>query len=285
MTPDDRRAQGADPRLGPDASPSWSRPPGRRRRRFRGTDKRGGANGARHPPRAAEGLGGQRPGRARHGARDPGADPAGVQRSRSRREEGLARRPHRARRRAPPSSRRPRTPAATSPCPFAPGRTDATQEQTDVESFAVLEPSADGFRNYLRAGRRAAGRELLLRPGATCSPDRPGDDRAGRRPAGAGRQRRAVRRSACFTDRPGALTNDFFVNLLDAEHGSGRRPRPPRRLRGSRSRDGRAALDGHRASTSSSARTPSCGPRRGLRVRRRAARSSCATSSPPGSRS
>jgi catalase-peroxidase len=100
--------------------------------------------------------------------------------------------------------------------PFAPGRTDATQEQTDVESFAVLEPKADGFRNYLQPGSKLAPETLLV-------------DRAymlnltakemtvlvgGLRVLGAnsGGSPHGV-----FTDRPGALTNDFFVKLLDID--------------------------------------------------------------------
>ena len=75
--------------------------------------------------------------------------------------------------------------------PFAPGRTDASQEQTDVESFAVLEPKADGFRNYLRAGREAVAGDPAAGPGVHADPDRARDDGAGRRPAGARRQRRA----------------------------------------------------------------------------------------------
>jgi catalase-peroxidase len=98
--------------------------------------------------------------------------------------------------------------------PFAPGRTDASQEQTDVESFALLEPRADGFRNYLRAEEKAPAERLL-------------EDRAymltltapemtvligGMRALGTnfGQTKHGV-----FTDRPETLTNDFFVNMLD----------------------------------------------------------------------
>ncbi len=98
--------------------------------------------------------------------------------------------------------------------PFAPGRTDASQEQTDLESFAVLEPKADGFRNYLRAGEKLPPETLLL-------------DRAnlltltvpeltvligGMRSLNATFQRSG---HGVFTDRPEMLTNDFFANLLD----------------------------------------------------------------------
>jgi catalase-peroxidase len=98
--------------------------------------------------------------------------------------------------------------------PFTPGRTDAGPEHTDVDSFAVLEPRADGFRNYVRPGEKLAPETLLL-------------DRAnlltltaaemtvlvgGMRALGANH---GGTEHGVFTDRPGALTNDFFVNLLD----------------------------------------------------------------------
>ena len=98
--------------------------------------------------------------------------------------------------------------------PFTPGRTDATQEQTDVESFAVLEPTADGFRNYLRANHRKSAEELLVdRAGmlALTTPEMTvlvGGMRVLN--ANVGRSEFGI-----FTRRPGTLTNDFFVNLLD----------------------------------------------------------------------
>jgi catalase-peroxidase len=98
--------------------------------------------------------------------------------------------------------------------PFAPGRTDASQEQTDVDSFAVLEPTADGFRNYMRAGdplspeTRLLDRANLLKLTAPEMTVLVGGMRALN--ANFGQSRHGV-----FTDRPETLTNDFFVNLLD----------------------------------------------------------------------
>ncbi|MFE9654365.1 catalase/peroxidase HPI [Micromonospora sp. NPDC006431] len=98
--------------------------------------------------------------------------------------------------------------------PFRPGRTDASQEQTDVASFAVLEPRADGFRNYLRAGQKLPPETLLLDRANLLTLTAPemtvllGGMRALQ--ANTGNARHGV-----FTDRPEALTNDFFVNLLD----------------------------------------------------------------------
>ena len=100
--------------------------------------------------------------------------------------------------------------------PFVPGRTDASREQTDVESFAVLEPMADGFRNYVGNGHRLPAEHLLIERAYTLSLSAPemtvllGGMRvlnANSRQSGFG----------LFTDRPGTLTNDFFVNLLDMD--------------------------------------------------------------------
>ena len=98
--------------------------------------------------------------------------------------------------------------------PFAPGRTDASQEWTDVESFAVLEPTADGFRNYLQAGHQESAEELLVERAymLTLTPPEMTVLVGGLRVlnANTGQSEHGV-----FTNRPGALTNDFFVNLLD----------------------------------------------------------------------
>jgi catalase-peroxidase len=98
--------------------------------------------------------------------------------------------------------------------PFAPGRTDASQEQTDVESFAVLEPRADGFRNYLRAGEKLAPETLLLDRANMLTLTAPEMTVlvGGMRALGANAGDTAL---GVFTDRPGTLTNDWFVNLLD----------------------------------------------------------------------
>lgn len=96
--------------------------------------------------------------------------------------------------------------------PFTPGRTDATQEQTDVESFAVLEPTADGFRNYLSSSDEVAAETRLLDKAfmLTLTPPEMTVLVGGMRALAAGDGKLGV-----FTNRPGTLTNDFFVNLLD----------------------------------------------------------------------
>ena len=146
-----RGAQADDPRLGRVDSTAGRHGMGGggvvpRHRHARRRERRS------HPPRPAEGLGGQRAGRARARARDARANPARVQRRAVRSKKvsladlivlgGCA-----AVEQAAKDAGRDVT------VPFAPGRTDATQEQTDVESFAVLEPRLDGFRNYARARR------------------------------------------------------------------------------------------------------------------------------------
>ena len=98
--------------------------------------------------------------------------------------------------------------------PFAPGRADASQEQTDVTSFAALEPAADGFRNYFRGGQALSPAELLVERANLLRLTVPemtvlvGGLRALN--ANTGQATHGV-----FTSRPGTLTNDFFVNLLD----------------------------------------------------------------------
>ena len=98
--------------------------------------------------------------------------------------------------------------------PFSPGRTDATQEQTDVASFAVLEPVADGFRNYARRDVQAASAELLLDRANLLTLSAPEMTVliGGLRVLGANVGGAA---HGVFTTRPGVLTNDFFTHLLD----------------------------------------------------------------------
>lgn len=98
--------------------------------------------------------------------------------------------------------------------PFAPGRTDASQEQTDVESFEVLEPKADGFRNYLQPGAGVPAEHLLLDKAFMLKLSAPelAVLLGGLRVLGANAHES---KHGVLTDRPGTLSNDFFVNLLD----------------------------------------------------------------------
>jgi catalase-peroxidase len=98
--------------------------------------------------------------------------------------------------------------------PFAPGRTDASQDQTDVESFAVIEPRADGFRNYLGKGIRLPAEYLLLDKANLLTLSAPEMTVlvGGLRVLGANYQQSPL---GVFTETPGSLTNDFFTNLLD----------------------------------------------------------------------
>lgn len=98
--------------------------------------------------------------------------------------------------------------------PFAPGRADASQEQTDVESFSALEPTADGFRNYLGKGNRLPAEYLLLDKANLLNLSAPELTVlvGGLRVLGANHQQSSA---GVLTETPGVLTNDFFVNLLD----------------------------------------------------------------------
>jgi catalase-peroxidase len=98
--------------------------------------------------------------------------------------------------------------------PFTPGRTDASQEQTDVASFAVLEPTADGFRNYLGHGHQLPAEHLLIERARMLTLSAPEMTVlvGGMRVLNANARQSNV---GVFTKRPGTLTNDFFVNLLD----------------------------------------------------------------------
>ncbi len=176
---------------------------------FRGTDKRGGRQRRPHSPRAAEGLGRQHP-----------PELAKVLKTLEKIQKDFKK---------PVSmadlivlggcaGRRVGAKKAghNIKVPFAPGRTDATQEQTDVTAFAVLEPDADGFRNYLGRGTPCARRASADRAGLPPDADRPEMTvlTGGLRVLNANTSRSNV---GVFTKKPGTLTNDFFVNLLDMD--------------------------------------------------------------------
>jgi catalase-peroxidase len=98
--------------------------------------------------------------------------------------------------------------------PFTPGRTDASQEQTEIDSFAAMEPTADGFRNYLGKGNSLPAEYLLIDRANLLTLSAPEMTVlvGGLRVLGANFQHSPL---GVFTDRPGTLTNDFFANLLD----------------------------------------------------------------------
>jgi catalase-peroxidase len=98
--------------------------------------------------------------------------------------------------------------------PFTPGRTDATQEQTEIESFAALEPTSDGLRNYIAKGHRLPAEYLLIDEANLLTLSAPELTVlvGGLRVLGANAKQSPV---GVFTSKPGTLTNDFFVNLLD----------------------------------------------------------------------
>ena len=99
--------------------------------------------------------------------------------------------------------------------PFSPGRGDATQDQTDVESFAVLEPTFDGFRNYLKEGHTLPAEQLLLEKANLLGLSAPEMTVlvGGMRVLGGNYRQSSY---GVLTERPGVLTNDFFVNVLDS---------------------------------------------------------------------
>ena len=166
--------------------------------------------------------------------------------------------------------------------PFTPGRTDASQEQTDVESFAVLEPDADGFRNFLGEGHEVPAEHLLIERAFRLTLSAPemtvllGGLRALNVTAGQSEV-------GVFTKRPGTLTNDFFVNLLDMDTEWMPTSDAADDIQG-RGRVKGDASGPPAASISSSGRIPSCARLRRSTPAATRRRSSCATSSPRGTR-
>ena len=162
--------------------------------------------------------------------------------------------------------------------PFAPGRTDASQEQTDADSFAVLEPVADGFRNYLEGKYPVSAEELLIDRAQLLTLTAPemtvlvGGMRVLN--TNVGQTKHGV-----FTKRPEALTNDFFVNLLDMGTEWKAASDAKDVFEGRDRKTGAGQVDRHACRSRSSVRTPSSGPWRRSTEARMRRRSSSRTSS------
>ena len=148
--------------------------------------------------------------------------------------------------------------------PFAPGRMDASQEQTDVESFAVLEPVADGFRNYLEGKYPVSAEELLIDRAQLLTLTAPemtvlvGGMRVLNTNVGGTKH-------GVFTKRPEALTNDFFVNLLDMGTEWKAASDAKDVFEGRDREDGRTQVDRHARRSRLRFELPAPGPGGGLR--------------------
>ena len=168
--------------------------------------------------------------------------------------------------------------------PFTPGRTDASQEQTDADSFAALEPAADGFRNYLGKGDRLPAEYLLVDRANLLTLSAPEMTVlvGGLRVLGANSERP---RWASSPRRPASLTNDFFVNLLDlGTHLDGAPRSDPETFEG-RDRARRGPWTGSRVDLVFGSNSELRARRGGLRRATTRGRSSCTTSWRRGTRS
>ena len=249
---------------------------------FRGTDKRGGANGARIRLAPQKDWAANEPAELAGGAADARADPAGVQRLAAGGKQvsladlivlgGCA-----------AVEQAAKNAGHDVTVPFTPGRTDASQEQTDVEAFAVLEPTADGFRNYFRPGEPLPLEHGLLDRAYMLTLTAPemtvliGGLRA--LDANFGQSQHGV-----FTDRPETLTNDFFVNLLDMGTEWKASASDENVYEGRDRGTGEVKWTGSRVDLVFGSNSSCVPSRRSTRATTRR-RSSCATSSPRGTRS